>query len=158
MLFCGAHYRQPMAFDDERLAEAGARVARIRDAARRLVEGPSPDDMRRHRDAFFAALAEDFNTASAVGSLFEWIREANRRDEPVGREDLVEMLTMLALENLAEADAAAGAGELALLERRETARAVKDWAEADRLRDELAQRGWTVRDGSAGPELVRSER
>ncbi|MEA2218873.1 MAG: cysteinyl-tRNA synthetase [Solirubrobacteraceae bacterium] len=158
MLFCGAHYRQPMAFDDERLADAGARVARIRDAARRLVDGPSPQDMRHHRDAFFAALAEDFNTANALGSLFEWIREANRRDEPVGREDLVEMLTMLGLENLVEADAAAGTDELALLERRETARAAKDWVEADRLRDELARRGWTVRDGSAGPELVRGER
>ena len=46
MLFAGAHYRQPMAFDDERLGEAGARVARIRDAARRLSDGPSPQDMR----------------------------------------------------------------------------------------------------------------
>ena len=47
MLFVGAHYRQPMAFDDERLAEAGARVARIRDAARRLVAGESPATSRR---------------------------------------------------------------------------------------------------------------
>ncbi len=43
----------------------------------------------------------------------------------------------------------------ALLEAREAARAAKDWAEADRLRDELAERGWEVRDGGAGPTLVR---
>ena len=156
MLFAGAHYRQPMAFDDERLAEAGARVERIRDAVRRLADGESPADMRVHRDAFFAALADDFNTAQALGALFEWIREANRRSEPVGRADLVEMLGVLALENLAEAAAAAGAEELALLERRQAARAAKDWAAADELRDELAQRGWTVRDGPDGAELVRS--
>ncbi|MGI8731089.1 MAG: CysS/YqeB C-terminal domain-containing protein, partial [Solirubrobacteraceae bacterium] len=39
---------------------------------------------------------------------------------------------------------------------REAARAAKDYAEADRLRDELAANGWTVRDGPVGPELVRA--
>jgi cysteinyl-tRNA synthetase len=154
MLFVGAHYRQPMVFDDERLAEAAARVARIRDAARRLVAGGSPGDMRHHRDAFFAALAEDFNTAQATGALFEWIREANRRSERVGSADLVEMLTVLGLERLVDAGDDAGGDELALLERREAARAAKDWAEADRLRTELEASGWTVRDGPQGPELV----
>jgi cysteinyl-tRNA synthetase len=154
MLFVSAHYRGPMDFDEERLAEARARVARIRDAARPLVDGASPPDMRSHRDAFFEALAEDFNTSRAVGALFEWIREANRREEPVGRDDLVEMLTVLGLENLAEAGDAAGAEELELLDRRQAARAAKDWAAADAIRDELAARGWTVRDGPQGPELV----
>jgi cysteinyl-tRNA synthetase len=157
MLFAGAHYRQPMAFDDERLAEAGARVARIRDAARRLAGGESPPDMRGHRDAFFAALAEDFNTSQALGSMFEWIREANRRGDAVGRADLAEMLGVLGLENLLEAPDEAGVEELGLLELREAARERRDWAEADRLRDELAARGWTVRDGPDGPQLVRHE-
>jgi len=154
MLFANAHYRQPMLFDDERLAAAAAQVARIRDAARRLADGDSPADMRAHRDAFFAALAEDFNTAQALGVLFEWVREANRRDERVGRADLVEMLTVLGLENLLEAAGAAGPEDLELLRRRQDARACKDWAEADRLRAELAERGWTVRDGPDGAELV----
>src|SRR5919112_1863062 len=85
MLFVGAHYRQPMAFDEMRMMEALARVARVRDAARGLVDGPSPPEMRPLRDAFFTALADDFNTAAALGSLFEWINERHRRrDEPVG--------------------------------------------------------------------------
>jgi cysteinyl-tRNA synthetase len=75
----------------------------------------------------------------------------------VGRADLVEMLAVLGLKNLAEAEDEAGAEQLELLERREQARATKDWAEADRLRDELAAGGWTVRDGPGGPELVRSD-
>ena len=157
MLFAGAHYRQPMAFDDMRLGEALARVARVRDAARSLVDGPSPQDMRSLRDAFLAALAEDFNTAQALGALFEWIREANRRDEPVGRADLVEMLSVLGLENLAESASDAGAEEQELLEQRQAARSAGDYAQADRLRDELRGRGWEVRDGPAGPELVALE-
>jgi cysteinyl-tRNA synthetase len=158
MLFAGAHYRQPMAFDDMRLMEALARVARVRDAARGLADGPSPEDMRHLRDAFFAALAEDFNTAAALGALFEWINERHRRrDEPVGRADLVEMLSVLALENLAEHGSEAGAEEQELLEEREAARAGGNYAEADRIRDELRARGWEVRDGPDGPELVRIE-
>ena len=169
MLFASAHYRQPMDFDDERLAEAQARVARVRDAARMLEAGPSPEDMRVHRDGFFAALADDFNTAKALGALFEWIREANRRSEsrpaphdddlwtPLGRADLVEMLSVLGLQNLAEHGSEAGAEERALLEERQAARAARDYAEADRLRDALRARGWEVRDGSTGPELVRAE-
>ena len=158
MLFVGAHYRQPMAFDDMRLMEALARVARVRDAARGLVDGESPADMRAYRDAFFEALAQDFNTPAALAAMFDWIKEANRRsDEPVGRADLVEMLNVLGLQNLAEHGSEAGAEEQELLEARQAARAAKDYAEADRLRDELRHRGWEVRDGSAGPELVRIE-
>ncbi len=158
MLFVGAHYRQPMAFDDMRMMEALARVARVRDAARGLVDGESPADMRHLRDAFFDALAEDFNTAAALGALFEWINERHRRrDEPVGRADLVEMLAVLGLQNLAEHGSEAGAEEQELLEEREAARAGRDYAEADRLRDELRARGWEVRDSSDGPQLVRIE-
>jgi cysteinyl-tRNA synthetase len=158
MLFAGAHYRQPMAFDDMRLMEALARVARVRDAARGLVDGPSPPEMRHLRDAFFAAVAEDFNTAAALAALFEWINERHkRRGEPVGRADLVEMLSVLGLENLAEHGSEAGAEEQELLDERQAARAAGNYAEADRIRDELRARGWEVRDGPDGPELVRIE-
>ncbi|MGH2840248.1 MAG: CysS/YqeB C-terminal domain-containing protein, partial [Solirubrobacteraceae bacterium] len=157
MLFAGAHYRQPMAFDEFRLVEALARVARVRDAARGLVPGDSPAEMRPLRDAFFEALRDDFNTAAALGALFEWIRERHQRTEPVGRADLVEMLSVLGLENLAETASEAGAEEQELLEQREIARAAGDYAEADRLRDELRGHGWEVRDGPSGPELVALE-
>ena len=51
-------------------------------------------------------------------------------------------------------DVDVGAEEQELLERRQTARAERDFAEADRLRDELRARGYEVRDGPSGPELV----
>ena len=140
MLFAGAHYRQPMAFDDERLAEAGARVARIRDAVRRLADGASPADMRAAPRAFFAALADDFNTAQALGALFEWIREANRRDGARGpRGPRRDARRARAREPRSTPPREAGAEERALLERRQAARAAKDCAAADRLRDELAR-------------------
>ena len=154
MFFVGGHYRGPLAFDDDAMAQAAARVRRVREAGRRLVDGPSPADMAPYRERFFAALRDDFNTPAALAAVFEWIREANSRSE-VGRDDLVEMLGVLALENLLEPETVqADADAQELLARRQDARAARDFAEADRLRDELRARGWEVRDGPDGAELV----
>ena len=154
LYFSGGHYRQPLAFSDERLEDAKRSAERIRDAARRLVPGASAEALRPHRDAFFAALRNDFNTAEALASLYGWIRDANRSEEAVGDADLREMLEVLGLEGLLTAPEGAPeeAKELAVL--RDQARRDKDWAEADRLRDELLAMGWIVRDGPDGPELV----
>jgi cysteinyl-tRNA synthetase len=157
MYFVGGHYRQPVEFDDERLEEATARVHRVREAGRRLVPGvASPPWSAPLRERFFGALAEDFNTPRALAALFEWIREANRSAAgEVGDADLREMLSVLALDNLLDADAEAAPPEvLELRDARERARATRDWVEADRLRDELRTLGWEVRDGPAGPELL----
>ena len=125
MYFCGAHYRQPIEFDDERLAEAGAQCARIREAARRLVDGPSPEWSAPLREQFFDALANDFNTPRALAAVFDWVREANRGEPAtVGNEDLREMLDVFGLANLLEPEAEATPGEvLELAQERETARA-----------------------------------
>jgi cysteinyl-tRNA synthetase len=153
LYFSGGHYRQPIAFSPERMEEAGRSVERIREAGRRLVPGESPEELAPLRDAFLDALAEDFNTARALASLYDWIREANRR-EAVGDSHLREMLSILGLESLLEAGAGAPPEAVALAERRGAAREAREWAEADRLRDELRAMGWEVRDGSEGPELV----
>jgi cysteinyl-tRNA synthetase len=110
--------------------------------------------MASYKERFFEALRDDFNTQRAMSAAFEWIREANSRSE-VGRADLAEMLDVLGLENLLEADeVAAGDDARELLRAREEARAARDFAAADRLRDELRALGWEVRDSPSGPELV----
>jgi cysteinyl-tRNA synthetase len=154
MFFAGGHYRGPLAFDDDAMAQAGARVRRVREAGRRLADGPSPPDMATYKERFFDALRDDFNTPAALAAAFEWIREANSRSE-VGREDLVEMLGVLGLENLLEPEsAAAGEDAQELLRAREAARGARDFAAADQLREELRALGWEVRDSPSGPELV----
>jgi cysteinyl-tRNA synthetase len=154
MFFAGGHYRGPLAFDDDAMAQAGARVRRVREAGRRLVDGSSPADMATYKERFFDALRDDFNTPAALAAAFEWIRDANSRSE-VGREDLVEMLGVLGLENLLEPEsAAAGEDAQELLRAREAAREARDFAAADQLREELRALGWEVRDSPSGPELV----
>ncbi len=157
MYLLGGHYRQPLAFSPAELDDADRRIHRIRDALRRLDSGsPSPSDMAHHADAFFAALADDFNTPKALACLFEWIREANRRGEAVGDSDLCEMLAMFALEGLQPLGALGDIDPeaVALLASREAARSERDFAQADRLRDEINARGWEIRDSADGPELI----
>ena len=156
LYFCTGHYRQPLAFSPESLEAAGNAARRIRDAGRRLAPGDSPDELAVHRDAFFDALADDFNTAKALPALYEWIGEANKRPEGTGDAHLREMLGVLGLESLLAAEEGPPPEAADLADRRAQARAAKDWAEADRLRDELHELGWEVRDGPQGPELVRA--
>jgi cysteinyl-tRNA synthetase len=156
MYFSGAHWRQPMEFDDERLAEAAARAAGIREAARGLIDGPSPEWSPPLRERFFDALARDFNTPRALAIVAEWIREANRSPAgTVGSADLREMLDVLGLRTLLDAhDVEVPERALELRDARERARRERDYAAADRLRDELRELGWEVRDGPNGPELL----
>src|SRR4051795_3800491 len=147
LLFVSGHYRQPIQYSDETLGAARTGGRRLREAARLLKPGPSPEDMAPLRERFFAALADDFGTPEAMAAVWDWVRESNRRGG-VGGDDLREMLGVLALDNLLAGDAGGDAPDAAreLLARREQARAARDWAEADRLRDELAAQGWQVRD------------
>ena len=158
MYFVGGHYRQPIEFDDERLVDAGRFVSRVRDAARALTAGNSPPWSAPLRERFFDALAEDFNTPRALAAVAEWVSEANRRSargsDPVGDADLREMLAVFAVENLLDVAVVSAPEAVALLAQREAARASRDFASADRLRDEIRAAGWEVRDGAAGPELI----
>jgi cysteinyl-tRNA synthetase len=156
MYLISGHYRQPLAFSESALEQAQANVRRIREAARRLTPGaPSHHDVESLRERFFEALANDFNTAQALGHLNEWLAAATHPMlAPCGDADLREMLGVLGLASLLSAAAEAPAEVRALAEQREQARVARDFATSDRLREEIAARGWDVRDAAGGFELV----
>jgi cysteinyl-tRNA synthetase len=162
MYFVSGHYRQPLVYNDDALADARASVERIRDFALRLDQDAGvPPEAAEFEERFYDALADDFNTPAARAVLFDWITEANRRidaGEKIGPGPLPEMLRMLGLENLLEAGETPDDEALALLEERESARKSRDFATADARRDELDARGWIVRDTPEGPQLVRKQR
>jgi cysteinyl-tRNA synthetase len=160
MYFSQGHWHQPLEYDDERLREAAATAERVRNAGRRLVPGPSPEWSAPMRERFFDDLAHDFNTPKALAVVFEWVGTANRaKAGTVGSDDLAAMLHVLGLDGLLETDdGEVPEAALEMARRRDAARHARDYAEADRLRDELRAQGWEVRDGPAGAELLPLDR
>ncbi len=162
------HYRQPLAFGSEQMDQAVARVERLRNffrehpVEREPGEGPS-EQQREGSDgpspgsrieAFRDALADDFNTPRAMAEVFELVGEANRGEAPGAARAVLEMLELVGLDSVAEAEVGGDAKAEALLEERQAARAAKDFARADEIRDELAELGWEVRDSAEGAKLV----
>jgi cysteinyl-tRNA synthetase len=162
------HYRQPLAFGPAEMEQAVAQVERLRNFFREHpvggASGEGPSEQQRggsvgpspdaHLSGFKDALADDFNTPKAMAEAFELVGKANREEIPGAPEAVKEMLELVGLESLAEAEAGAGDEAEELLREREEARAAKDFARADEIRDELAALGWEVRDSAEGAKLV----
>ena len=152
------HYRQPIAFSDQALEQAVERNERIREFFRSAArEDGEPDPfVASRREDFLAALADDFNTPRAMAELYDLVNEGHKRAPLRGAHEVMEeLLAIVGLEALAAPDAAADPEAEALLAEREEARAAGDYERADRIRDELAERGYEVRDSAEGGRLVR---
>ena len=136
------------------MEQADAALNRLYTALRDLPAG-GVAQRSAHTGRFIEVMNDDFNTPAALGAAFEWVREANRAPAGSGDADLREMLSVLGLDNLLDVgEVQAPADVVELAEARERARAARDYAEADRLREQIRGHGWEVRDGPDGPELL----
>jgi cysteinyl-tRNA synthetase len=134
LFFFGAHWRKPVEFGDDVLEQAQAQLEGFRNVFR------SPSERVGDWAELEAALDDDFNTPEALAALHGW------RDHELLRR----AFAIFGLESLADLEEAPA--ELAeLAARRREARDSKDFAEADRLRDEIAAAGWEVRDVADPP-------
>jgi cysteinyl-tRNA synthetase len=137
LFFMTGHWRKPLDFSETTMAQAAAQVEGFRNVFR------SPSEPVGDWAALEAALEDDFNTPEALALLHGW------RDHELLRR----ALGIFGLASLAESKQAP-AEIVELAERRFAARSAKDFAEADRLRDEIADAGWIVRDVADGFQLV----
>ncbi len=179
--FVGSHYRSPMEFSSELLDEAGHQVERLRNLFRSLDDcmertpatgGMGEADLTltvaldERRRAFDAALVDDLNTAGALGEIFTLTREVNialaagsvsTAAARVVREGVADMIHILGLDAVAETTSDIPADVLRMAAERHAGRLAKDFAAADRLRDEIAARGYEVRDAPGGYKVVPAE-
>ena len=161
------HYRKDIEINSDVLASAREALRGIDAMVRRAdAAGISRSAVDRDADAittFRAAMDHDFGTPEAVATIFDLVRRANAAIDDKSDEAGALALTAIELANslgLAvgiEAEAGSDDGEIdALLIQREEAKAAKDYATADQIRDDLRGRGITVEDTAEGPTWYRS--
>jgi cysteinyl-tRNA synthetase len=176
----GVNYRMPMEFGDEMIAAAGRGLERIRNCYQSLKRENGSDDVKKpraswekitvsHQANFHKALTDDFNTADAVTAIFELVKHINTGLAAKAfslsmleelREQLAEMCGLLGIDlDKPEVSSNVGSIDAAFIESRiaarQAARAAKNFTEADRIRNELAERGIILEDT---PEGVRWKR
>jgi cysteinyl-tRNA synthetase len=166
------HYRSPLEFSERSLEAAAAAVERINTAVTALKayrqEGVDdaglPNLLSETRTAFMAGLEDDLNISEALAAIFDLVRELNSR---MAARALSSADAQRALTTLAELDTVLGliqdqadeqlSGALAaMLEERVAARAARDWARSDELREALAASGVVVEDTPDGQRWRRA--
>jgi cysteinyl-tRNA synthetase len=166
IFFLSAHYTSSIDFSDEKMSEVARQrekiltfLTRARDFAQGSATLDSPK-IFRYRSALVEAMDDDFNTAKALGLIFDFMGDMNKvmDQNQAGAKNLIstalnvfdEFLFQIFHLDFQESSLDAPAEIVSLLEQRMTARAQKDFAESDRLRDLLSEKGYVVQDMKDG--------
>jgi cysteinyl-tRNA synthetase len=173
LFYLRTHYRKPLDFSEEALADATSSLGRLWTFRRRRSEPAEDQPDTTTMESFSRAMDNDFDVAGGLGALFDAVREGNRRldagdaagpwlaaydeivgvlglAEPVrGYDDIAAGLAALGVQHGIKGLSGSGLVD-ALVEHRSAARANKDWATGDTIRDGLAEFGVIVEDGADG--------
>ena len=160
-----SHYRSPLNYSDEQLDDAGVALTRLYTALRgvEVLDGAVDDS---YLQRFQQAMDDDFNTPVALAVLFDLARELNKaEDKAVLAATLKALAAILGLlqadpELFLKGGVADGIAEAEieqLIEARKIAKANKDWAQADSIRDQLKAQGVVLEDIAGGNTSWRRE-
>lgn len=158
-----SQYRSPINYSEDSLQEAGVRLERLYTALKGLdLSGVEAPEGHEFEQRFFKAMDDDFNTPEALAVLFELVRQLNS----VRSQDLTEALPLAALlvklggilgilQSDPEAFLKSGADVdeawiETMIQKRKDAKKNRDFAGADRIRDELAELGIILQDSREG--------
>ena len=175
LLVLRSHYRSPIEVTPETVADAEAGLSRLDELARQyrpadpLADGPVVEGEGAACDLDADAVArfcdrmdDDLDTPGALAGLFELVRRANRSADAGDDGTAARLATTVAVLCGSLGLALSGGAEdeidpetAAIIAERDAARAARDWALADELRDQLVGLGWVVEDSAAGTRVRR---
>ncbi|KXK65887.1 cysteine--tRNA ligase [Christensenella minuta] len=169
LFMLSAHYRNPINFSRELLTQSETaydRILNCRENLKFIMEHPKDEAVEiapviaAASEKFNAAMDDDLNTADAIGGIFEYIKEINTLFESGGRAEdakaaLTELDTLMDVLGILSDETGGAVPEdvREMAEKRQEARAKKNWAEADRLRDEVRTRGYELKDTPDGVKI-----
>ena len=176
MFMLGAQYRSPINFSREMIEQAKASLDRLytaRDHYLFLLQNAKDGELgekelalmekvKAARAGFDEAMDDDLNTADAMGKMFELVRDANvALDENSPKQAIAAVLDalgeMAGVFGILTRKADDGDEKVkALIEARAKARAEKNWAESDRLRDEITALGYVLKDTKQGQQVTKA--
>lgn len=171
------HYRSPIDFNDNLMEMSKASLARFENARKNLEfliekgEGQMTEDEKKvfesydsYRAKFKEAMDDDLNTADAISAIFELVTAINQAvkdgaSKEFAQKSLDTLLELTHVLGLLEAEEDADVDEeiKKLVDEREAARAAKDFAKADQIRDELKAKGITLKDTPQGVQIIKEE-
>ncbi|MES2998914.1 MAG: cysteine--tRNA ligase [Pseudomonadota bacterium] len=172
-LLIASHYRSPIHYSQENLQSAHGALQRLYTSlhglfSTKMQRGDYSNVVNEYQKKFHAAMDDDFNTPDALAVLFEIAREINRLRETDSQKALLlaqflkEQASVLGIlqqdaDHFLKASLKDDNAEKieALIAVRNKARAAKDWAEADKLREELAGLGVSISDHATGTDWYR---
>ena len=177
MFMLGAQYRSPINFSREMIEQAKASLDRLytaRDHYAFLLSNAKDGEMGERekellekvqaaREGFDTAMDDDLNTADAIGNMFELVRAGNALLDEKSPKQAVQAVVD-ALAEMAKVcgilsrktDESGDEQVEALLKARAEARAAKNWAESDRLRDEITKLGYVLKDTKQGQQISKA--
>lgn len=161
-IMLSAHYRTKVNFTLDKQHEAKVSIRRIQELQSRLEEMDSEvcNGFSTEMEQFNIAIENDLDSPNALAVFFEWIRNTNSKlDEKVFTEsDVSKGLNFIAyfdsIYGILPKSGSAPKDVIGLVEKREDARQNKDWEKSDKIRDQILEKGWTVKDKIDGPKLT----
>ena len=171
------HYRSPINFSDALMEQSKQGYDRIATAIETLefLEKNGSDEsiadeagklaaLDKHREKFIEVMDDDLNTADGIAAIFELVSDINvdikdgtsKTFAAEALKRIKELTDVLGIFGGSDEEAGLGDDIQALVDERQAARAEKNWARADEIRDQLAAMGITLKDTPQGVQIIRN--
>jgi len=158
------HYGSPINYSDQQLEEAKKRLHYLKETIYNnltpVAEESAPaghlEELDVLKKEFLCFMDDDFNSAGAIGVLFSLATLTNQLKSQEGAKSLKELGDILGIFYEAHKEIIIPQDIQDLVDQRFIARQNKDWAAADKLKAELLQKGWQLKDSPQGTKVEKS--